>query len=424
MIGKKKICSLCEENKELQDSHIIPSFVITWLKNSSATGFLRTADNPNERFQDYHEKLLCEDCEQHFGTWEGWFGGNIFHPYRKGETREFDCEDWLHKFILSISWRLIICQRFTFDELPDYGRTPVNDAKTTWHQILQRDSQDVIDPYSHYMILLDDLNLSTPNQDLPIGWDFYTNRAIDAGVLHAKQTFVYFKFPHIAFFSVVQPPNVPGIKTNEIKSSKKVRPTHRLSREWESFLIERSKLATGHEISERQSEKIKEKLDFDDEDAPTETFETFRDEMERKMLNHSVLEYLDQECPICATYHKRIDMLPRRPIHESKIDDLEDRFEFVQGVYLSDLPPDIAPDQTAYLSDMLPSNATLNQIAISLVLSKETKSYLLTFHPEEGWIVDNDFQHGDQEDAVDVGQWVYESTLTSYEKLLGSSEKT
>lgn len=409
-MAEKRICSLCSENKELHDSHIIPSFVITWLKNSSATGFLRTADNPNDRFQDYHEKLLCSDCEQHFGTYEGWFGGNIFHPYQRDEKNKFECEDWLHKFIVSVSWRLIICERFTFDELPDYSRTAVNDAKRTWYQILQKGNQDTIDPYSHYMIPLDDLKLNTSDKDLPSGWDFYTDRAIDAGVLHEKQTFVYFKFPNIAFFSFIQPPDVSGIRSENINNSKKVTPPHRLSSEWESFLIERAKLATGQDISERQSGKIKEKLFVEeDEEEPPETFETFSKEMSRKMKNHSPIDYLGEKCPVCGTNHKNIEILPNKPLNKSEMKNLEHRFEFVQGVYLVDkLPLDTASDQ----------------MATSLVLSKESMTYLLTLYPDEGWIVENEFNHGNEEDPAEVGQWVYENTVRSYEEWLGTGEQT
>ena len=32
---------LCGETKELQESHILPGFVYRWLKETSATGYLR-----------------------------------------------------------------------------------------------------------------------------------------------------------------------------------------------------------------------------------------------------------------------------------------------------------------------------------------------------------------------------------------------
>jgi hypothetical protein len=45
-------CALCGENKKLRMSHIIPNFVFKWMKETSATGFLRSAENPKKRLQD------------------------------------------------------------------------------------------------------------------------------------------------------------------------------------------------------------------------------------------------------------------------------------------------------------------------------------------------------------------------------------
>ena len=52
--GNKKIseCALCLKEKTLCDSHIIPSFVYKWLKDTSATGYLRNGNSPNLRQQD------------------------------------------------------------------------------------------------------------------------------------------------------------------------------------------------------------------------------------------------------------------------------------------------------------------------------------------------------------------------------------
>jgi hypothetical protein len=45
-------CRLCGEMKELQESHILPGFVYRWMKETSATGYLRFAQQPNLRVQD------------------------------------------------------------------------------------------------------------------------------------------------------------------------------------------------------------------------------------------------------------------------------------------------------------------------------------------------------------------------------------
>lgn len=58
-----KPCALCRENKELELSHIVPKFVIRYLKKTS-TGAIRNMENPNKIAQDGEKHyLLCGDCE-------------------------------------------------------------------------------------------------------------------------------------------------------------------------------------------------------------------------------------------------------------------------------------------------------------------------------------------------------------------------
>ena len=41
-------CKLCEQETSLQESHIIPKFIYSYLKDTSPTGKLREAENINE----------------------------------------------------------------------------------------------------------------------------------------------------------------------------------------------------------------------------------------------------------------------------------------------------------------------------------------------------------------------------------------
>ena len=79
-------CALCHNVKELKDSHIIPAFVYRWIKETSATGYLRFSENINRRYQDGRKiKLLCLDCEERFNKYETSFSNNIFYPYANKE---------------------------------------------------------------------------------------------------------------------------------------------------------------------------------------------------------------------------------------------------------------------------------------------------------------------------------------------------
>ena len=80
-------CHLCHKTSDLQRSHVIPSFVIRWLKDTSP-GFVRDSKNQNVRTQDgIKEYLLCVECEQLFSKWERDFANYIFYPLHSKKVR-------------------------------------------------------------------------------------------------------------------------------------------------------------------------------------------------------------------------------------------------------------------------------------------------------------------------------------------------
>jgi len=109
----KGICKLCGIEDDLKESHIVPKSIYKWIKNTSATSFLRAGKNPNLRIQDGIKiRLLCGDCEQRFSSYEKYFIENIFKPINEVEPTEqtpvsFDYNDKLFYFINSIWWRII-----------------------------------------------------------------------------------------------------------------------------------------------------------------------------------------------------------------------------------------------------------------------------------------------------------------------------
>lgn len=105
---KYGVCALCSEERKLELSHIIPKFVPRRLKKKSPTGYLRNAFEPNERLQDgSKEYLLCSECEDIFNVWETEFSKRVFHPYKNNKLVDFQYDDWLVKFIISVNWRTL-----------------------------------------------------------------------------------------------------------------------------------------------------------------------------------------------------------------------------------------------------------------------------------------------------------------------------
>lgn len=105
----KGTCALCKkENVILEESHIIPKFVVRRIKKKSITGFIRNLFNPNSVMQDSEkEYLLCGECEDRFSVAETLFANTVFHPFKDKKISTFDYDVWLNYFIASVSWRIL-----------------------------------------------------------------------------------------------------------------------------------------------------------------------------------------------------------------------------------------------------------------------------------------------------------------------------
>src|SRR5665647_1861288 len=101
------ICRLCDCEKTLKESHIIPKFVFRWMKKTGGK-YIRKADNPNKRVEDgVKDYLLCNDCEQLFSKLEDKFARDIFYPYSNSNIDTFKYDNELIKFSISVLYRLL-----------------------------------------------------------------------------------------------------------------------------------------------------------------------------------------------------------------------------------------------------------------------------------------------------------------------------
>lgn len=100
-----KQCALCRRFKELELSHIVPKFIIRYLKKTSV-GAIRNMENPNRVVQDGEKHyLLCGDCEDLFSKYETKFANSFFYPYMKENQKEFQYDYETYYFLTSVSWR-------------------------------------------------------------------------------------------------------------------------------------------------------------------------------------------------------------------------------------------------------------------------------------------------------------------------------
>ncbi len=105
-------CALCDqENAVLKESHSIPKFVYQWIKDTSATPYLRSSDNVNAREQDGpKEYLLCGACEGDLSAMERELAEKLFKKIAnyRSQAQEIVVTDAMRVGVLSIFWRTLL----------------------------------------------------------------------------------------------------------------------------------------------------------------------------------------------------------------------------------------------------------------------------------------------------------------------------
>ena len=195
-------CKLCLELRQLEESHIVSGFVYRWMKETSGTGFLRFGNNMNLRSQDgLKEYWLCSECEDLFNVGETEFARNVFYPLTSGKTSQFEYQEWLLKFAVSLSWRALLYFR-EIGELKHFPETlqqEANLALYTWSEFLLN-RQPHPGKYEQHLLPLDEI-VDYSVQDMPSNINRYLLRsvAIDA-VCSDKDAYVYVKLPQLEHF--------------------------------------------------------------------------------------------------------------------------------------------------------------------------------------------------------------------------------
>jgi len=224
-------CRLCLNEKELRKSHIIPAFVIRWLKDTSATGFLRSVTSPDVRLQDgLTSKLLCAECELLFSQWEKPFSEKLFTPYvtkeldidgiAQGIHTSFEYSAWLLKFIISVQWRLLIYQTeaTTLDINPKL-KTIAFDHIDLWRKFLLSEKSSTGRNETHLVFLQSFVSGNgTLPKELNHNINFYLLRSIDGTMVYSEKNLgVYSKFGPVVAFTMLEPSSIP---TSRMKNTK------------------------------------------------------------------------------------------------------------------------------------------------------------------------------------------------------------
>jgi len=200
-------CAFCEQPKPLQVSHVVPSFVYRWLKDTSATGYLRYGQRPNQRAQDGLKcELLCRDCEALFNGWETPFALNLFHPYHSRTTSRFEYKSWMSKCLTSICWRALIDlqRQGNLRQLNVNFGSDVDAALLTWKAFLREERRD-IGEFELHVLPLDEI--AETDGDSPPRIHRYLLRAVQIDRIWTQQSaFVVVKLARLLVIGFIREP--------------------------------------------------------------------------------------------------------------------------------------------------------------------------------------------------------------------------
>jgi hypothetical protein len=108
-------CALCQKNRPLHRSHIVPEFMYRALYDAKHQfhGLRRDrSDKPQKFDKGLREKLLCAECEAQFSRYESYaalffYGKAKLHVRREGKHITITGVDYklLKLFCLSLLWR-------------------------------------------------------------------------------------------------------------------------------------------------------------------------------------------------------------------------------------------------------------------------------------------------------------------------------
>jgi hypothetical protein len=233
-------CALCEQNRDLRESHIIPKFVGRWIKRSSETRKFRAPDAPRRRKQDiYKQPLLCGECEQRFSSVESTFSSEIFRPFLDDGQEMIDYGSWLLEFAVSEAWRVGIVHRTEIASQFHALAADMDLALREWADFLLKKRPD---PGSrqHYLLLLSSSSVPA-TETSPSAYEWFLMRAVDgAPVAKDGELFIYTKLPGLALVSAVTPPAVGVLAGHEIHHTGQTTGIMVLPESLRSFVLQRA----------------------------------------------------------------------------------------------------------------------------------------------------------------------------------------
>lgn len=281
------LCKLCGENEAIENSHILPKFFFRWIKETSATGYLRSSETPNKPLQDgLKEPLLCPKCENDFSKLEMYFKETIFTPYVKEYLDDFMREadynklfvynENLLRFLISIQWRILVTDRSNLATGYKEFDSVLKKKIDVWRDYLLLKRNDTGLGQNHILFFrnLIDVRDQLP-KGLPRNLNTYLLRASDGTIGRiGKRLIVYSKLGPIAFITSLMPETIKKYKGTIVHKSGVLSCIQKLGDPYINnfFLHHRAqRINDSFDLSKEQTKKIQDKWKNNPERAFTST---------------------------------------------------------------------------------------------------------------------------------------------------------
>lgn len=162
---------------------------------------MRESRSPNKRVQDgIKQYWLCADCEQQIGGYERQFSLNIFHPLAANGLHRIAYEEWLLKFCVSVSWRLLLLAH------EQNGMAQIacaDNALETWRKFLRGELPHPA-TFEQHCIPFGTVD-AVDRRHLPANINRYLLRAIALDIAHTDDfTFTYAKMGPVAILGFTE----------------------------------------------------------------------------------------------------------------------------------------------------------------------------------------------------------------------------
>jgi len=191
------ICKLCHKRKPIRKSHLIPNFIISWLRETGS-GYFRKPENPNIKYQDFlKSRLLCEDCEQRFASKEQYFSKNIFFPYLKNRPSKFEYSRDLYYFLISVLWRVLISRLKVYKNEHKHFAQEIKKSEEEWRLfLLGKEALPNQDVHLFVTDIIKEFAIPVKN------FNRYMVRALDGTVIsNSSECYVYVKLSRFCVFT-------------------------------------------------------------------------------------------------------------------------------------------------------------------------------------------------------------------------------